>query len=718
MIALNNLTLYQQDGRSVVSNYSISNSENTANDDFTILTAKATKSLIDNPTGFLQSGKIFIGDVDNTISQKFITGDVSLDNSGFCTILDNKITDNKIIENINLRNPSCSNQLLTDDSTKIANTSYVKRNLELKQDLIEAPINNNIVLINDLGQVKSSLYSIKTNDAFIEPSSIELTDNLSIYNFINSLTNSTNGLQPVQLLFSTNQVLFGLPTQNNYICLDNDRVICTGQDDMKENLIYNVHINAWTIATDSDSVNNLKNSWVSINEGLNKSDYVYLINILPINGDILPTFIEWSQVISQSLYQAGSGLNLTGSIFSLSDTNVVPNQYSINGKNSILVNSKGQIIDSNNVNLSSTDLTNSENILLDTNVSSIEENISNILTITGNNNLLSPGMIQVKESSINQDGYLSALNFQAFNNKMNLILNPVANNLVFQDQFGQLLSSNYSINNISSLQELTSSVLTITGTNNLLNSCSIEVKKSTNGQNGYLSSNDYQTFNNKMDLINNPINNNIVLSDNQGNSKISTFSIKSNSPFSTPLATEIPDVLSTYTYINNLLAQIGDIKSSLRSADYPGWLLWTNGRSLSRTTYASLYNFVISDNLITAGLFTAGNGSTTFTLGDINGRVIGIAGAGTGLTTRTLGTKTGTETHVLTAAQLPSHTHTINGDSGSGIGGGNTTDRVLTNSDGQIINTFVKNTGAAGSDQAHQNMQPSLFINFFIYSGV
>ena len=161
----------------------------------------------------------------------------------------------------------------------------------------------------------------------------------------------------------------------------------------------------------------------------------------------------------------------------------------------------------------------------------------------------------------------------------------------------------------------------------------------------------------------------------------------------------------------------GDTKSGLQPADHGSWLLWTNGRSLSRIIYATLWNFVNTNSLVATGLFGAGDGSTTFTLGNINGRAIGITGSGTGLTTRTLGASTGTETQTLTTANLPSHTHGIYGDSGSGIGGSNTQDRVLVNTDGNVLNVYVKETAGSGSGTAFNNMQPTIFLNFFVFSG-
>jgi len=92
------------------------------------------------------------------------------------------------------------------------------------------------------------------------------------------------------------------------------------------------------------------------------------------------------------------------------------------------------------------------------------------------------------------------------------------------------------------------------------------------------------------------------------------------------------------------------------------------------------------------------------------------SGVGTGvhkltttLTTRSLGNKAGEEETILTPDEMPPHTHGLYGDSGSGIGGNASTDRVLLNDDGASKNNYVKETASTGGNLKHNNMQPTLF---------
>jgi microcystin-dependent protein len=112
----------------------------------------------------------------------------------------------------------------------------------------------------------------------------------------------------------------------------------------------------------------------------------------------------------------------------------------------------------------------------------------------------------------------------------------------------------------------------------------------------------------------------------------------------------------------------------------PGGWLPADGRLLPIVNNEALF-FLL-------GTRYGGNGSTNFALPDLQGRIAIGTGTGAGLTTRNLGDKIGTETVTLTEAQLPSHTHTVPGTSDL--------------------------TGATGSNQPVNNIQPSLALTYAI----
>lgn len=122
------------------------------------------------------------------------------------------------------------------------------------------------------------------------------------------------------------------------------------------------------------------------------------------------------------------------------------------------------------------------------------------------------------------------------------------------------------------------------------------------------------------------------------------------------------------------------------------------------------------------GTTYGGNGQTTFALPNLQGRTPIHMGSG-----YTLGQQGGEQAHTLTLPELPSHTHTLNGNP-SGATTNVPTGNVLARgqaSNGNPINYYdtsqtnlvamsmasISNTGGS---QAHQNMQPYLTLTFTI----
>lgn len=133
----------------------------------------------------------------------------------------------------------------------------------------------------------------------------------------------------------------------------------------------------------------------------------------------------------------------------------------------------------------------------------------------------------------------------------------------------------------------------------------------------------------------------------------------------------------------------------------PSGYLLCDGSLVSRTTYAALFAAIGTN-------FGVGDGSTTFGLPDLRGRTPIGTGQGSGLTNRTIGQKVGAETHQLTLAQLPAHSHTINAP----VAGSADCPQFVTNT--KQSGAASGATNSAGSNQAHNNMQPSQVCTFII----
>jgi len=130
----------------------------------------------------------------------------------------------------------------------------------------------------------------------------------------------------------------------------------------------------------------------------------------------------------------------------------------------------------------------------------------------------------------------------------------------------------------------------------------------------------------------------------------------------------------------------------------PKWLP-CDGSSLLRVDYPDLFNVI-------GTVYGAADG-THFSLPDLRGRVSVGSGTGPGLSTRALGDSFGEETHTLTVGELAAHVH----DTGNSAVLGTSAPPPL---DALGPNPFPAVTGSTGNDDPHNNMQPSLAINYLI----
>lgn len=130
----------------------------------------------------------------------------------------------------------------------------------------------------------------------------------------------------------------------------------------------------------------------------------------------------------------------------------------------------------------------------------------------------------------------------------------------------------------------------------------------------------------------------------------------------------------------------------------PNWLL-CDGSSLLRVDYPELFDVI--------GVLYGAADSTHFNIPDLRGRVAVGLGTGSGLSPRSAGDSFGEETHVLTVGELAAHVH----DTGNSVLIGTAPPPPF---DVLGPNPLPAVTGSTGNDDPHNNMQPSLVINYLI----
>jgi microcystin-dependent protein len=148
-----------------------------------------------------------------------------------------------------------------------------------------------------------------------------------------------------------------------------------------------------------------------------------------------------------------------------------------------------------------------------------------------------------------------------------------------------------------------------------------------------------------------------------------------------------------------------------------------DGQTLAISTNTALFSLL--------GTTYGGNGTSTFQLPDLQGRVPIHMGNGAGLSAYVIGQQSGVETVTLTGAQMPQHNHSLNANSltgntaavnGSYLAGGPSTGSgpnasqiktyTTTAPDGSALNAAT--VSFTGSSQPHTNIQPYLTLNFVI----
>jgi microcystin-dependent protein len=165
---------------------------------------------------------------------------------------------------------------------------------------------------------------------------------------------------------------------------------------------------------------------------------------------------------------------------------------------------------------------------------------------------------------------------------------------------------------------------------------------------------------------------------------------------------------------------LGEIRMTGFNFAPTGWAL-CNGQTLPISQYSALFALL--------GTTYGGNGTTTFNLPDLQGRVPIHWGNGAGLSPYVIGGKGGTENVTLLSNQMPVHNHLVNVNNQPGISADptnnylaetaapNTRPPVLTQTYTNAAPTGTLASAAvsvAGGNLPHPNIQPFLTVNFII----
>ncbi len=142
-----------------------------------------------------------------------------------------------------------------------------------------------------------------------------------------------------------------------------------------------------------------------------------------------------------------------------------------------------------------------------------------------------------------------------------------------------------------------------------------------------------------------------------------------------------------------------------------GWA-FCNGQLMSISENDALFALI--------GTTYGGDGQTTFSLPDLQGRLPMHMGTGPGLSTRTIGEQGGVETVTLSVNQIPAHSHAPQAVSASGnqstpqngVWAGVAASVYTSNPPNTAFNATLG--GISGGSQPHENLMPFLAVSFII----
>lgn len=142
---------------------------------------------------------------------------------------------------------------------------------------------------------------------------------------------------------TANITLSGTQTIDGVAVVAGDRVLVKNQGTQSANGIYVVDASIWTRALDANAWGELVSAFTFIERGDTQADTGWVCTV-NAGGTLGSTAVTWSQFSGSGTYSAGTGLTLTGSIFSITNTAVTAGSYGSSSQTlTATVNAQGQL---------------------------------------------------------------------------------------------------------------------------------------------------------------------------------------------------------------------------------------------------------------------------------------------------------------------------------------------------------------------------------------
>lgn len=201
--------------------------------------------------------------------------------------------------------------------------------------------------------------------------------------YVDSVAAGLSWKQSVKVATTTDITLSGLQTIDGYTTLDGDRVLVKDQTDDAENGIYIAATGAWTRSTDMDQttpINEINGAATFVENGSTQADtgWTQIDNVTVIGTDP----IMWVQYSGSGTYTAGTGLALTGTVFSIDS----PIAVSLGGTGLTSTPTNGQLLIGNGAGYTLATLTDGSGISITEGAGTITVANTGVLSLTGTAN--------------------------------------------------------------------------------------------------------------------------------------------------------------------------------------------------------------------------------------------------------------------------------------------------------------------------------------------
>lgn len=170
-----------------------------------------------------------------------------------------------------------------------------------------------------------------------------LSTDAATKNYVDSVAQGLDVKASAVVATTVNITLSGTQTIDGVAVVAGDRILVKNQSTASQNGIYVVAAGAWTRATDADTWAKLVSAFVFVEKGTVGADTGW-VSTIDSGGTLGSTAVTFSQFSGAGTYTAGTGLTLTGTQFSITNTAVTAGSYGAASKTlTATVNAQGQL---------------------------------------------------------------------------------------------------------------------------------------------------------------------------------------------------------------------------------------------------------------------------------------------------------------------------------------------------------------------------------------